>query len=206
LPFGRRPSLLGPSCPTGEFRFPHGRPTSTDDTDPGPQPGFPRSTRMRHDRGGCPLYPGDGGVLPAEQEWLSRHPPLLNGQPLLPRCHDPSRSIRSHETSSKGSRSFTRPVFPSPVAPGWNGSPPAFPRAPHPAVYQQRTSGRGLIVRTLIRNYTLDLIEPPTVKHSHYVRLRVAPPPCGVPVSVRRTCPSSITPARRIARSSFSKD
>ncbi len=27
--------------------------------------GFPRSTRVRHDRGGRPLNPGDGGVLPA---------------------------------------------------------------------------------------------------------------------------------------------
>ena len=26
--------------------------------------GFPRSTRVRHDRVGCPLNPGDGGVLP----------------------------------------------------------------------------------------------------------------------------------------------
>ena len=25
--------------------------------------GFPRSTRLRCDRGGCPLYPGDGGAL-----------------------------------------------------------------------------------------------------------------------------------------------
>ena len=29
---------------------------------------------------------------------------------------------------------FTRPFFPSPVAAGWNGSPLAFPRAPHPAL------------------------------------------------------------------------
>jgi hypothetical protein len=37
-----------------------------------------------------------------------------------------------HETSTKGSNDFTRPVFPSPVAPGWNGSPWALPRASHP--------------------------------------------------------------------------
>jgi hypothetical protein len=31
----------------------------------------------------------------------------------------------------------------------------------------------------------------------------VITPPCGVPVTGRRTCPSSITPARNIPRSSF---
>jgi hypothetical protein len=28
--------------------------------------GLPRSARMSYDRGGCPLYPEDGGALPAK--------------------------------------------------------------------------------------------------------------------------------------------
>jgi hypothetical protein len=64
-----------------------------------------------------------------------RPPPAdFHGQPLfLPgiTTHPgklPSRGI------SKGSLAFTHRRFPSPVATGWNSSPRAFPRAPHPAV------------------------------------------------------------------------
>src|SRR4051794_36653517 len=60
---------------------------------------------------------------------------------LQPRCYIPSRGIRSHETSTKGSLTFTRPVFLSPVIPGWNEDPSAFPRAPHPAVTNNARRG-----------------------------------------------------------------
>ena len=57
-------------------------------------------------------------------------------QPLVPkprhnihRCEAPL-----DEASTKGSRVFTRPIFPSPVAPGWNESHFGFPRASHPAI------------------------------------------------------------------------
>ena len=41
---------------------------STDSRRRGPQPGFPRSARVRHDRGGCPLYPGAVVSSRARQE------------------------------------------------------------------------------------------------------------------------------------------
>ena len=45
--------------------------------------GFPCSARVRHDWGGCPLYPGDGGVHTAANA-PGRRLPLRNGRPCLP--------------------------------------------------------------------------------------------------------------------------
>jgi hypothetical protein len=63
LPFGRRHSLAGSSCSrqgTGlslrsAYRAQLRARTLT---------GLPRFAPARYDRGGCPLYPGDGGALP----------------------------------------------------------------------------------------------------------------------------------------------
>ena len=41
---------------------------------------------------------------------------------------------------------FTRPIFPSPVAPGWIESPLGFPPSFAPRDYSQRTSGRGQVI------------------------------------------------------------
>ena len=48
--------------------------------------------------------------------------------------------MTSHQ---RGFKQFTRPVFPSPVAPGWNEEPLGFPPSFAPRDYSQRTSGRG---------------------------------------------------------------
>ena len=82
LPFGHRHSLLGHPVPAGEIGLPHGRPTGT--CQARTPTGFPRSAQLRCDRGGCPLYPGDGGVLPAGGSLTGRHPPLPSGQSLHP--------------------------------------------------------------------------------------------------------------------------
>jgi len=106
-----------------------------------------------------------------------------------------SRPIAKHPQSRDIIQGFTV-VHPSglPLARGsrMEREPSGFPPSSAPCRYQQRTSGRGLIDRTLIRNYTLDLIEPPTVKLSHCVRPRVALPPCGVPVSAASLSPASV--------------
>jgi hypothetical protein len=41
--------------------------------------GLPRSARTSCDRGGCPLYPEDGGALPGLRDVLSRRLPLYHG-------------------------------------------------------------------------------------------------------------------------------
>jgi hypothetical protein len=61
-PFGLPAFASWPSCPAGAFDLPHGRPTEHHVF--GAPSGFPRSTRASHDRVGCPLNPGDGGVHP----------------------------------------------------------------------------------------------------------------------------------------------
>jgi hypothetical protein len=41
--------------------------------------GLPRSARTSCDRGGCPLYPEDGGAPPGLRDVLSRRLPLHGG-------------------------------------------------------------------------------------------------------------------------------
>jgi hypothetical protein len=70
---------------------------------------------------------------------------------------------------------FTRPIFPSPVAPGWDGNPFGFPPGFAPRDYSRRTPGRGQVTEhepepTL---YVIDLASNPTLI-TRYVRPRVA--------------------------------
>ena len=70
-------------------------------------------------------------LIPTER-LLNRRLPLHSGQSLHPATtsHPAGPHITRHQ---RGFKQFTRPVFPSPVAPGWNRSPWAFPRASNPA-------------------------------------------------------------------------
>ncbi len=127
------------SCPAGEFRLssrsayrrpPAGR-TLT---------GFPCSARMRCDRGGCPPLPR-GRRCSHDRRPNLRSPPAASQRPALypaATSHRPGLAITRHH---EGSLAFTRPVFPSPVAPGWNGGPWASPRASHPAVTSDARQG-----------------------------------------------------------------
>ena len=70
---------------------------------------------------------------------------------------------------------FTRPIFPSPEAPGWIESHFGFPPSFAPRDYSQRTSGRGQVIEhgpepTL---YVIDLASIPAL-FSQCVRPRVA--------------------------------
>lgn len=194
LPFGRRRSLLEPSCPTGDIRLPHGRPTKIGSRRLGPQPGFPRSTRVRYDRGGCPLYPGavvsvraNGSGPPGTCRFSTASPTAQLKQPID--RHPQSRDII---------QGFSH-LHPSGLPLARNSrmerEPSGFPPSSAPCRYQQRTSGRGLITWTLIRIYTIDIVEPPKVYSLTNVRPRVAPPPWGVPSTVGVNQPFSTTPA-----------
>jgi hypothetical protein len=92
---------LGPPCGrlTGQDR-----PTRT-------STGLPRSARMSYDRGGCPLYPGDGGAHPGPSGVLGRRLPLHGGQSLDPCSSHPSTGV--HFTRhQRGFKQFTRPAIP----------------------------------------------------------------------------------------------
>ena len=121
----------GLPAPAGGFGFPHGRPTG------GHQPpdpsGLSRSACDRYDRGGRPLNPGDSGALPASQIPPAGTRRLPTVGPCSPACCDPPAGV----LMTRRHRGFTHvhpSGLPQPVAPGWNRSPWAFPRASHPAV------------------------------------------------------------------------
>ena len=106
MPFGRRHSLLGHPVPAeGSASLTVGPPASTAARI---STGLPRSTRARYDRGGRPLYPGDGGVLPVEGSLFNRHLPLPSGQSLRPAGTSHLRDLNV----TRHRRGFTR-VHPS---------------------------------------------------------------------------------------------
>ena len=54
--------------------------------------GLSRSACMRYGRGGCPLYPGDGGALPASSDHLAGTCRLPAAGPYLPLPHPTGES------------------------------------------------------------------------------------------------------------------
>ena len=141
LPFGHRRSRLrssisrwgvGPSLRSAD-RPPHRDRTPS---------GFPRSTRARFDRGGCLLYPGDGGAHPIDKKSPTGTCRFSAASPCTPLQQSILRGSRITRHQRRFTQ-FTRPVCPLPVTPGWSGGPSAFPRAPHPAVTSDARQGRG---------------------------------------------------------------
>jgi hypothetical protein len=94
--------------------------------------GFPRSALRDTTGVGASSTPGTA-VLSRPDAVPGQRLPLPSGQSLSPRAHIPSRgsAITGHQ---RRFTRFTRPACPSPVTPGWDGGPWAFPCAPHPAV------------------------------------------------------------------------
>jgi hypothetical protein len=112
LPFGHRHSLLGHPSPAKESSPPHGRLA-------GPEvrtlTGFPRSAHTSCDRGGRPLCPGDDGAHPGRGHSTAGVGRFAAASPCTP-PYIPSTRISVNEASTKGSRMFARPIFPSPAA------------------------------------------------------------------------------------------
>jgi hypothetical protein len=111
-PFNRRRSLLGHPSPAKESSPPHGQPAGP----PGPDPGGISAFRTHELRSGwAPSVPRGRRCSPRPRPLHGRRPPLRSGQSLHPTAH-PIDGDLVHEASTKGSRMFTRPIFPSPVA------------------------------------------------------------------------------------------
>ena len=113
-PFGCRRSLLGHPIPAEELGPPCGRLTGRDMRARTPT-GLPRSARMSCDRGGCPLYPEDGGAPPGRGVSLTGACRSSAASPYTPLQHSHRRGLR-FTRHQRGFTQFTRPVFPSPVA------------------------------------------------------------------------------------------
>ena len=136
--------FLGHPVPAGEFGLPHGR--LTGQRSARTPTGLPRSTRARYDRGGCPLYPGDGGVHPGRRTSTDRRLPLPNGQSLHPAATSHRRGSASRGIIER----FTR-VHPSglPLACGPRmergplGFSPELRTPPLPATHVRAGTGHG---------------------------------------------------------------
>ena len=115
LPFGHRHSLLGHPSPAEEFNLPRSRPTRPGGPD---LDGISLSARARCDRIGRPLPPRTA-VLSWPHRPLGQRLPLLNGQSCSPRYYIHLRGS-TMTRRRRGSLTFARPIFPSPVVLGWN--------------------------------------------------------------------------------------
>ena len=145
LPFGRRRSLLGSSC--ARWGIPPSSRSAYRQATAWTPSGLSRSACVRYDRGGCPLYPGDGGALPAgnDRPAGTRRFPAASPYLPLPASH-PAGVLMTRRH-----RRFTHvhpSGLPQPVTPGWNeeslGTSPGFA----PRGYPQRTPRRGRSSRT----------------------------------------------------------
>jgi hypothetical protein len=106
--------------------------------------GLPRFTRTSYDRGGCPLYPENGGAHPGLNVVLSRRLPLHRGE-SLPLLRHPIGRGSSDEASTR-----VQAIHPSGLPLAWSppdgtgghlGFPPSFaPRRPRA---RRRTSRWG---------------------------------------------------------------
>jgi hypothetical protein len=120
--------------------------------------GLSRSARDRYDRGGCPLYPGDGGALPPGQIPPGGTRRLTAAGPYLPLklpiggSANDEASTRLHAIHPSG--------LPQPVAPGWNGSPWAL----HPGLRTPRLptthAEAGTVPAHWTGHYTIDISRP----------------------------------------------
>lgn len=123
--------------------------------------GLPRSTRTSCDRAGCLLYPEDGDAHPTDLHSPAGACRFPAASPYTPLLHPIWRGRLFTRHQRRFTR-FTRPVFPSPVAPGWNGRPwastPSFePRRNSTPTTHVRV---GTDHRARARNYAPDISRP----------------------------------------------
>ncbi len=149
LAHGHQRSLLGSSCsrpgagPSSRSAYRACARTRT---------GLPRSAPARHGRGGCPLYPGDSGALPARCR--ARPSPAASQRPVpAPRCRIPPAGLR-FTRHQRGFTRFTRPACPSPVTHRMGrqvlGLSPVLRTPPLPAAHDR--PGPGMSTRPELRD------------------------------------------------------
>jgi len=167
--------------------------------------GLSRSACARYGRGGCPLYPGDGGALPASSDQPAGTCRLPAAGPYLP----PAASHRRESFMTRRHRGFTHvhpSGLPQPVTPGWDRSPRALPWASHPAVTRSARQGGDSPLRTGPETTSPTSADPPSTRSAHRMRPRVARHPgCMVSPSVtpmhhQMSMGSSAKPAPRRRR------
>ena len=148
--FGHQHSLLGHPVPAGELGPPHGRLTEPQVRTP---TGLPRSARTSSDRGGRPLYPGDGGAHPDRRRLPAGACRFAAASPCTP-PHFPSTGFSLNEASTRVQASLPRACG----RPDGTGCPWASPRLRTPPTRsRRRTPGSGTGHRARTWNYTLNI-------------------------------------------------
>jgi hypothetical protein len=104
--------------------------------------GFPRFTPARYDRGGCPLYPGDGGAPPGRMPCPAGACRFPAASPCTPHPH-PTSGAPQLRGINGGSRDSPVRSAPRLWPPGWDGRPLGLPLCSAPRRYRRRTTGRG---------------------------------------------------------------
>src|SRR5262245_7895860 len=142
--------LSGHPVPARDLGLPYGR--LTGHTRARTRTGFPRSAPARHDRGGCPLYPGDGGALLARCR--ARPAPAASQRPVpAPRTRIPPAGLR-FTRHQRGFTRFTRQACPSPVTHRMGrqalGLSPVLRTPPLPAAHDR--AGPGMSTRPELRD------------------------------------------------------
>jgi hypothetical protein len=152
----------GPSSRSA-YRAPPGARTRT---------GFPRFTPARYDRGGCPLYPGDGGAPPGRMPCPAGACRFPAASPCTPQPHPTSEAPQLRGING-GSRDSPVRSAPHLWPPGWDGRPLGLSLCSAPRRYRRRTTGRGRAAST--RPELRDRhSRPPIREFTRIVRPRVA--------------------------------
>src|SRR5450755_581169 len=120
--------------------------------------GFPCSARVSRDRGGCPLYPGDGGALPGQVASLTGACRSSAASPCTPLRHPIAPGSACRSINEGSSNPPVRP-FPSPVAARMEraalGLSPGL-RTP-PTRSRRRTPRWGQAIEARTWNYSLNI-------------------------------------------------
>ena len=127
----------GPSSRSA-YRAPPGARTRT---------GFPRFTPASYDRGGRPLYPGDGGAPPGRMPCPAGACRFPAASPCTPHPH-PTSGAPQLRGINGGSRDSPVRSAPHLWPPGRDGRPLGLSLCSAPRRYRRRTTGRGRAAST----------------------------------------------------------
>jgi len=120
------------------------------------------------------MRPGRVPSIPRGR-WCSRRL-AQNPQPPPAASQRPPPSGPSVTRHHRGFTVFTRPAFPLPVTPGWDGSPWASPPSFTPRRCQRRMSRWGQALEHWPGSTSPTSVDPPICASTRYVHLRVALP------------------------------
>jgi len=126
--------------------------------------GFPRFARTSCDRGGCPLYSGDNGAHPDRSRSPASVRRITATCPYAPPQHPIDTGLCFTKHQPRVQNDFTRPIFPSPVTPGWNRSPWAWAPSFAPRPYRRRTSRWGQAIEHEPETRSTSSTQPPILR------------------------------------------